>query len=416
MAETDKKIYVQYKYKVEMTYLNLVKDISTDIKNECVKTIIIDNNYDVNSMPILYATLKLDKSLVDDMILNIDTNLIILAIYKYNILDEEPQDIEVFRDKFTYFLPDDVNKNNAIDYNEANDEEHLGNTFRDVSIGLMPIKMINNNKRYTELNVVNNTVYDCAKYCLSHLDNLVLEPFSFNDKQDRIIMPAQESIRKALEFLNSYKVFYYTPFRFYQDFKYSYLISSSGRAIPKDNEQYSSIVVEIRDTDEIDANEEGLIINKTSGSYEVVVNFVNASVYDNTIANKSYNKLKGISSTGTTEKTLSNSASYSTDKVHRVRLNNDNENMIYNIEADRNNKNILVYFSKTDLDMDLFTINKKISIHHIDRYQDCNGDYLLYRKRECLIREDESFVLETIINMRKIEKSFEELAVRKSII
>lgn len=66
--------------------------------------------------------------------------------------------------------------------------------------------------------------------------------------------------------------------------------------------------------------------------------------------------------------------------------------------------------------MDLFTINKKISIHHIDRYQDCNGDYLLYRKRECLIREDESFVLETIINMRKIEKSFEELAVRKSII
>ena len=27
MAETDKKIYVQYKYKVEMTYLNLVKDI-----------------------------------------------------------------------------------------------------------------------------------------------------------------------------------------------------------------------------------------------------------------------------------------------------------------------------------------------------------------------------------------------------
>ena len=139
-------------------------------------------------------------------------------------------------------------------------------------------------------------------------------------------------------------------------------------------------------------------------------------LYDNTIANKSYNKLKEISSTGITEKTLSNSASYSTDKVHRVRLNNDNENMIYNIEADRNNKNILVYFSKTDLDMDLFTINKKISIHHIDRYQDCNGDYLLYRKRECLIREDESFVLETIINMRKIEKSFEELAVRKSII
>lgn len=403
----DKKLYVQYRYKVEMTYLNLDKDVSTDIANEFIKMIIIDHNYDINSMPILYATLKLDKSLVDDMILNIDNNLMLMAVYKYNILDEEPQEIEVFRDKFTYFLPEDVNKNDSADYNEATEDEHRGNTFRDVVIGLMSIKMINNNKKYMELNVVGNTVYDCAKYCTSHFDNLIIEPFSFNKIQDRIIMPAQESVRKALEFLNSYRVFYYTPFRFYQDFNFTYLISSSGRAIPNGNETYSSVVINIRDIEEADANDSGAIINKTSGSYEIVVNYVNASVYDNTIANKSYNKLKGVSSTGSSTKSLSNSSSYSTDKIHQIRLNNDNSNMIYNIEAEKNNKNVLVYFSKMDLDMDILTINKRISIHHINRYQEHNGEYLLYRKRECLIREDDSFILETITNLRKIEKTFD---------
>ena len=77
----DKKLYVQYRYKVEMTYLNLDKDVSTDIANEFIKMIIIDHNYDINSMPILYATLKLDKSLVDDMILNIDNNLMLMVTH-----------------------------------------------------------------------------------------------------------------------------------------------------------------------------------------------------------------------------------------------------------------------------------------------------------------------------------------------
>ena len=49
------------------------------------------------------------------------------------------------------------------------------------------------------------------------------------------------------------------------------------------------------------------------------------------------------------------------------------------------------------------TKNKKISVHHIDRYQQYNGDYLLYRKRECYIREDKTFVMSSMINLRKVE-------------
>ena len=400
----NKQIYSQYRYKAEMTYLNLDKNVDTSLRVEFIKTIVIDHNYDRNSMPILFVTMKLDKSLVDDMILNINKNLILLAIYKYDNLSDTKEEVEIFRDKFTYFLPDGVNANDPIDYTEENEKEHRGNTFRDIVMGLISINHINRNKKYLELNTVNSTIYDCARYCTSHFDNLVIEPFIFNDTHKRIIMPGQESVRKALEFLNSYRVFYYTPFRFYQDFDYTYVISSSGMAIPKDNELYSSIVVNIRDILESDANDIGLVENKTSGTYEVPVSYVNTSVYDNTIANKSRTKLKGVSSTGSIEKSLNNVADYSEDKISRVRLNNDNDNMIYNLQADTNNKNVLVYFSKADLDSTVFSINKKISVHHIDRYQQYNGNYLLYRKRECYIREDSTFVLNTMINLRKVDE------------
>ena len=400
----NKRIYSQYRYKAEMTYLNLDKNVDTSVRVEFIKTIIIDHNYDKNSMPIIFVTMKLDKSLVDDMILNINKNLILLAIYKYDNLSDTKEEVEIFRDKFTYFLPDGVNANDPIDYTEENEKEHRGNTFRDVVMGLISINHINRNKKYLELNTVNSTIYDCARYCTSHFDNLVIEPFIFNDTHKRIIMPGQESVRKALEFLNSYRVFYYTPFRFYQDFDYTYVISSSGLAIPKDNELYSSIVINIRDILESDANDIGLVENKTSGTYEVPVSYVNTSVYDNTIANKSRTKLKGVSSTGSIEKSLNNVADYSEDKISKIRLNNDNDNMIYNLQADTNNKNVLVYFSKADLDSTVFSINKKISVHHIDRYQQYNGNYLLYRKRECYIREDSTFVLNTMINLRKVDE------------
>ena len=401
----DNKLYMQYRYKVEMTYLNIVKNINTPIVTECIKSIIIDHNYDNNCMPIIYAILKLDKALVDDMILNINDNLMLVTVYKYDELSNYKEEIEVFRDRFTYFLPDDVNKNDPIDYNETNENETLGNTYRSVSLGLMSIKMINRNKRLLELNVSNNTIFDCVKYCTSDIDNLIIEPFSFNDKYDRIIMPAQESINSALKFLNSYRVFYYTPYRYYQDFNHTYIISSSGREIPRDDEIYSTVVIDIKDITDNGANDIGVIVNKTSETYEIPINYVNTNIYNNNIVNKSYNKIKAVSSTESNIKTLNNNASYSDEKIKFTRLNNDNNNMIYNIESENNSNNIFVYFSKNDLDMDILTINKRISINMINRYQQYNGDYLLTRKRECLLREDKTFVMTTMINMKRIERT-----------
>lgn len=395
-------IQVQYRYMIEMIYLNNKKNKTTNIKTECIKSIVIDHNYENNCMPIIYATMKLDKALVDDMIINVNTNLMIVALYKYNDLTDTKEPIEVFRDKFTYFIPDDVNKNLNLDYNEATEKEHLGNTYTEVIMGLMSINMINLNKRNIELNVSNNTIFDCVKYCTSNMKNLIIEPFVFDDTYDRIIMPAQNSINNALKFLNNYRVFYYTPYRYYQDFKYTYIISSSGKAIPKDNELYSSILVDFRDIGDANSLEIGTIIDKKSKTYEVPVNYVFSNVFDNSVVNKSINKIKSVSNNGVNIRSLSNTADYSNEKMTTIRMNNDNDNMIYNLEYKNNNDNVFIYFNKNDLDTDLFTINKRITVHNINRYQHYDGDYLLSRKRELYLREDKTFVMVSMINLKRI--------------
>ena len=59
-------------------------------------------------MPIIYIDMVLDKKILDDMILNCNTNLIMLALFKYDDLTNEKQEIECFRKKFTYFLPNKI--------------------------------------------------------------------------------------------------------------------------------------------------------------------------------------------------------------------------------------------------------------------------------------------------------------------
>ena len=44
----------------------------------------------------------------------------------------------------------------------------------------------------------------------------------------------------------------------------------------------------------------------------------------------------------------------------------------------------------------MMTINKRYSINHVDAYTEYNGDYILCRKREFYLREDETFILNTI--------------------
>ena len=402
-----KSITMQFRYTVEMNYLNLIEKINSPIKTESIRSIIIDHDYDNNCMPIIYVNCRLDRNMLDDMILHQNDNLILLAIYKYDDLTEMKTQEELFRKKFMYFLPDNVNKMKNADYNEKNEEQTTGDTYSELTLGLLSLEHVNNNKKAMEFNLKNNTIFDAVKYTTSHIDNVIIEPFMYSDVFEQLIVPPQESVNKTLQFLNDYRVFYNTSYRFYQDFNFTYIISSSGVDTKKDGEKYSAILISIVDIDNVAANDIGIIDDKTAKTYVVPLSYNDTQVYDNTIANKSKSKIKAISSSGSKEKSLVNKSSYSNDKYSNVRINNDNENMILNIESDTNNNNFILFFTKNDLDSSVFSINKRISIHNIDRYQEFNGDYLLRRKRELYLREDTTFVMTSAITMNKIMKSEE---------
>ena len=82
----ESKLTSNFRYKIEMTYVDSKSNKTITFKNESLKSLIIDHNYDKNSMPIIYANIVLDRALIDNMILNIDKNYIILALYKYDEL------------------------------------------------------------------------------------------------------------------------------------------------------------------------------------------------------------------------------------------------------------------------------------------------------------------------------------------
>lgn len=403
MAAKDIKTLTSYKYTISLQYLNIRQKVSTDIKTECIKSVIIDHNYDKNCMPVIFINLRLDKSLVDDMIKNQNTNLMILAISKFDNNTELKLEVECLRKKCIYFLTDDVNKMDPIDYNDETEATMKGDTFRKITIGLLVLDHVNNNKTLCEVTTKNATNYDIVKYITSHMKNLFIEPFSYNDTFEQFVLPPKDSVNKALRFLNDQRVFYSTPYRYYQDFNHTYIISSSGKEIKRTDETYSTIVVNIRDIDDVGANDTGVVVNRSNETYEVYVSYANAQVYDNTLINKSKNKVRGITSSGSSDISLLNTSSYSTDKYSLERLNNDNVHMIENLEAKANSENFIVYFSKNDLDTDLFTINKRISINNIQRYQEFNGNYLLYRKREIYLREDQTFVMSSMINLKRID-------------
>lgn len=399
----DKKNTSRFKYKIELSYVDTLKNRVKEISYESIKSLIIDHDYEKNNMPVLYCVISLDKALIDDMILNIDTSLITLTLYKYDDYANSALEIVCFREQFTYFLPGDINTNDEIDYNRGNEEEMQDSTLRRISIGLLCVNHINANKKSFNTTMKNTTMYDAVKYCTGHIKNILIEPFVYNNTFDQLIIPPIDSVSKTLRFLNDYKVFYPTPYRYYLDFNIAYLISSSGRAVLSKDDKYGSVVVSIQKILNDDSNDPGIITNISKGSYEVIVSYLNTTVSNNSIIGKSKTEIKGITSSGSVTKSLNFNSSYTSDKTSNIRINNDNEKMIDNLAFDMKTKKVSISINKNDLDTNMFTINRRITVHHIEKYQMYDGTYLMNRKKEVFLREGDSFVMTALIELKKID-------------
>ena len=118
--------------------------------------------------------------------------------------------------------------------------------------------------------------------------------------------------------------------------------------------------------------------------------------------NKQMTEISTVSSSGESKVSLKNKADYSKPKAKTTRINNGNKYMTDNIKAEVDSNNFFCYIVKDGLDMTMFSINKKITIKHHDKYRSKNGVYLLTKKTEMFTRRDDTFEITTALNLKKL--------------
>ena len=437
-----------YRYNIKLKYQGGSED--KELYTEQFKTVIIDHNYDENCMPLIFISMTVDRKMADDMIQHQNDAWFLLTISAYNGnssfaggfsgLGQSSSTIDV---KCMYFINDDLNKTDPVDYSsQSSNEEMLGNTFTLVNVGMIVVDHVVKNKKNCALTIKKTKMQDVVKLIMQDFDNLLMEDFEYNDEFEQLIIPptVSDSVNKTLEYLNNKRVFYSTPYRFYQDFNQTYLISSSGKPISGSSSSggsggfggggasllggaggafggnSDSITIKVTEIDDQTSSISGIIVSLLSGllglggssseATGISVNYANMQVTDTTVAAKSRNTIRTTTLEGAEQTQLANKSQLvSGTALDTKRMNNDNEHMPENIAAMDNSQNFLIYFSKTDIDNTLFSINKEIKISNTNRYSNLNGTYLLFRKRETYTREDDTYVLNTMINLRRIDNA-----------
>lgn len=378
----------RYKYSIDLRYIRQKENISQEIKSEHISSIIIDRDYINNNLPVIFMNITLKKDLIDDMIKNYNKNTMVLTIYKYLYRENKlTTKTKYIQEEMMYFISEDLNYRASVDYlsKENKDKEDL---LRTISIGLMGLDSINNNKRTFNTVLRKTTMMNAVHYCTSHM-NMIIERFNYNDTVPELLLKPQSSTSSVIKYLNEIKVFYKTPYRFFIDFDCGYLLSSSGKGVPKKGETINSIIIVIRDPLHHQAMNEGMITNYDSKNYQLDVSAVDTKLSQNSITEKVYTSVATISENGKTKDTeLSvNKSKYSKDKTEIIRTPSSNPNLIENITAANNQTSSHISLNKVDVDLSIFTPNKRYLIKNYDGHNDRDGDFILTRKRDLFFFE-----------------------------
>ncbi len=392
----------EYSYSVKLNYIS--GSVSTEIKPGQISQVLIDYDYDTKNIPIIYITAKMDKAVMDNMILNDHKNYVTLEINK--ILKNSPTPISqvYIKDRFFYFMTHDPNYTRDIEYenSDLNKPVSKSDSYREVTIGLIKVDLLNMNKRNLSGIWVGTNLINILAYYTIQMPTLI-EPI--NDTIfDQLLVPPCTSVMQAFEFLNRIHCFYDTPYRYFVDFNRTYLVSSSGKATLAKGETVESIIIKATDTDTEEGKKQGQMYDSTKKVYTISVEANQTSVFADKITDKSFNYILGVSAMGVkVELPLNiNNSSLSTKKVKIERIPNENYNYINHLKKNVEGHAMILQVNKTDIDTSILNINKSYNVKNFKTYSGLDGQFLLSRKREIYQPDGDLFIMDTIIDLRKI--------------
>lgn len=282
-----------YKYDIGFDYVDGEGD-PVHVNGENVLALVIDYEYDSEAIqPAILMKARLDKNFIDRMIRNKVTARIHLQVYKTRVDVDQLGSIRTpyIITECVYDIPEDVKEDSTILYDRTSDKKDV---YGQISIAMLSNTIIERNTVNNDLIIKNCNMMGAVCFFTSHMP-MVIEPFTYNDMIDQLIIEPQETIKSMIRYLNNIKVFYDTPLRYYMDFNATYLLSSSGIAVPVEGEQSSTVVISVKDTDTHgDTFELGVNYNKDANFYELKVLSNDVIYTKDNATNKVANKLVGI--------------------------------------------------------------------------------------------------------------------------
>lgn len=390
--------HIKYNYSFDLTYVG--SDGQTfDISPEKIISVFISEDFDNNNMPLIFVTLSLDKKQIALMSQTTETAKMIMSQYKFIVGNDMGTIKELcFRNDFAFFMDTGANFINDLDYDESGENENQ--LFRKVNIGLLMLEHVNGTRTqldgvFSGTNMV-NLVY-------SFLGNrpVLIEPFLDNSVKSNIIVPPSNSVSQLLAKLNNISAFYDTYYRFYQGLDCTYLLSSSGKAVPKKNEKLSKVIININPVSKTDEQAEGIYIHIDDNTnqqlaYVLEVPTTSKSVCKNIAKAKAVNTIDGVDANGnliTKTEELDPKTIVGT-KRRLMRIPNGNTRKV-DISVDELGDSTYIEINKNNMDTTIFTINKEYWITFNDGSEGENGQYVLGKKNDIYTRFEDNFMCTT---------------------
>lgn len=381
-----------YKYTINMKYMNNGREYEFDGKN--IHNVYVEYDYVDKYRPLLFATLAVDKNIIDIMIDNKGKDKIILEIKSFDC-ESQPYVFKTYiKQEFLYFLKNE-NKNDNKDLDYATHDEDSEDKFTTITIGMMNQKLIESNNVMINHIVKDATICNMLLYYLGKTNKVLMEPILNNYQLSNFLIPPMEKITNFIEFMNEQRPFYETKYRLFFDNDTTYLLSSSGKKIPSKNEQYHTIIINNKNTELIESKEDGLHIDDENSAY-IINNEPSSISYYN--SNSMFNTDELISIDGSGNVVSSSIGGITGTKINRTVNNAENT-------IDNNSKSVITSINMIvkHIDSSVITLNKEYYIRNEDlNFKNNDGKYILTHKKEIYMRENEHFILNTNLGLKKI--------------
>lgn len=395
----------QYKYRIELLYVNS-SNVEVEIDSLQLQYILIDKDFDGMNMPVIVLFGAIEKNILDDMIRNINNSIITLGIYKYDGINQKDNITEkCFNDRFIYILNEDVSKTDKLDNPGGIDSKTGNGNYKEVTIFLIQQDAVNNNRQTINGVYHNASMNSLILQASNYLGKMLLEPIKYDTKYDQVIIPPIDSISAYIKFLNdNLGVFYDTPYRFFIDFDATYIVSSSGYPVHARNQYTYTIAIDIKEVDPLNTSEEpGAYVDLRAGKYTIPISTANVEYSKNQVTNKLVNQVTVINAKGDVfQQDISDNKAKITGTINQiVNVSNNDKNVINPIRHNIELGNVTISIVKNDLDASLFTINKEYIIND-PLHDEYNGRYILVRSRQLFTKQNENFLMSTILTFRKV--------------